>query len=411
MLKSLIHIKLLQKNISPIQLAVCAIASLTGITVLLAGFCFSRDIRPLFTSGQEGLFRKELLTINKQVKTGIFGKSNTTFTDNEIKEIEQQPFVASAAGFQQSHFEVYAWINLGGRETGIGTEMFFESVPDAYLDHQSQAWRWTAGSTLIPVIIPRDYLNLYNFGFAGTQGLPQVSEKLIQELTFNIRLSGNGLQETFTGRIAGFSADINTILVPENFLKWANSRFSNNDDRKITRLLIEVRNPADTRITEFFASKPDYIIGHNKTESGKLSYFLNLLVSAILVVGLLILLPSICLMLLSINLLVYKNGKTLSSLLLLGYSRFSLLLPYSILVLVLNLSVGAAGLWLAQIIQKIYIPRLTMLGISRFSDTLFQTAIFAMISITIISLFNIYWIKRKVQKTLDLSKTSGKTPI
>ncbi|MDR0686505.1 MAG: ABC transporter permease [Dysgonamonadaceae bacterium] len=391
-----------------IQLAAYALASLTGITVLFAGFCFSRDIRPLFGSRHEGLFRKELFIVNKPVKTGILGKSNTTFTGDEISEIKRQPFVRSAAGFLQSHFEVYAWVNFGGNQTDFGTEMFFESVPDAYIDCRSESWHWSADSMLIPLIIPRDYLNLYNFGFAGTQGLPQVSERLIRELTFNVRLTGNGLREIFVGRIVDFSDDINTILVPESFLRWANGRFGGGDEGKVTRLIIEIGNPADTKITEFFSSKPDYIIGRNKGESGRLSFFLNLLITAIIVVGVLILLPSICLMLLSINLLVYKNEKTLYNLLLLGYGRVSLLLPYCIMVLALNFSVGALGLWLVRVIRGIYIPRLEMLGIGSFSDSLLFTSFFAVLCMIAISLFDIFWIKRKVWKVLDLSRVSGK---
>jgi len=399
MRKQLILIKLLRQNVSPVQLIAYALASLTGITIMLAGLCFSRDIRPLFSSGSEGLFRKELFIVNKEVKTSLFGKSNTVFTKDEISEIERQSFVRSVAGFTQSHFEVFAWFSFGTQNTGLSTELFFESTPDRYLDHKSDQWKWDESTRLIPIIIPRDYVNLYNFGFAGTQGLPQVSESLMQELTFNIKLTGNSLSETFTGRIVGFSNDLNTILVPETFLKWANNRFGNADKKdKITRLIVEVKNPADTNITTFFASKPDYVIGHNKGESGKLSFFLNLLIMAILVVGALILLPSLCLMLLSINLIVYKNEKILGNLLLIGYRRLSLIIPYCVLVFALNIAVGATGLLFVKIIQNIYIPRLEMLGITNFGSSLFITSIAAIIGMIVISLFDSWWIWKKIKK-------------
>jgi hypothetical protein len=397
MRKSLILIKLLRQNISAAQLIAYALSTLTGITILFAGYCFSKDISPLFSSGQEGLFRKELFIVNKEVKTSIFGKNNTVFTDKEINEIRSQSFVRSAAEFTQSHFEVYAWFAFGNKNTGLSTELFFESVPDKYLDHKSDKWIWNEKERLIPIIIPRDYVNLYNFGFAGTQGLPQISEGLMQELAFNVRLSGNGQQETFTGRIVGFSNDLNTILVPESFLKWANIRFGDAKSNNVTRLIIEVKNPADTGITQFFASRPDYVIGHNKGESGKLSFFLNLLIMAILLVGALILLPSIGLMLLSINLIIYKNEKTLHNLILLGYRRITLALPYCVLVCALNFIVGALGMAFVHIIQRLYIPRLHTLGISDYSSSFFQTAIFALLCMTVISAVDCFWIGRKIK--------------
>ncbi|MDR1562001.1 MAG: ABC transporter permease [Dysgonamonadaceae bacterium] len=403
MRNSFIHLKLLRQNVSPIQAFAYFIASLTGVIVLLAGFCFSQDIRPLFRSGEGGISRKELFTINKQVKSGIWGKSNTAFTEKEIEEISRQPFVRSTHRFMQSHFEVYAWINFGMGQTNLGTEMFFESVPDECLENLSPEWRWDVDGKQIPILIPRDYVNLYNFGFAGSQGLPQISEGLMREITFNVRLTGNGLQEIFKGRIAGFSTDLNTILVPETFLRWANSRFGENDDGKTTRIIVEVKNPADMGITEFFASKPDYVIARNKGESGKLAFFLNLLISAILAVGAMILLPSTLMMILSINLLIYKSEKILGNLLLLGYRRWSLIMPYCAAVIFLNLSVGGFGLWIVSLVQSLYEPRLRALGIDDFSGSFTATAIFALLFMLSVSLLDILWIKRKINNILTTS--------
>ena len=67
---------------------------------------------------------------------------------------------------------------------------------------------------------PENYLSLYNFGFAQSQGLPVLSKGLIDKFTFGLRLSGNGKEATFSSRIVGFSAKINSILVPEDFLSW-----------------------------------------------------------------------------------------------------------------------------------------------------------------------------------------------
>jgi hypothetical protein len=180
---------------------------------------------------------------------------------------------------------------------------------------------------------------------------------------------------------------------------WANRRFSPaTDEDNISRLIIEVKNPADPQITEFFSTKHDYVLNNNKGEQGKLSYFLTLLIIAVLTVGGLIMLPSIGLMLLSINLIVYKNQKTLGDLILLGYRRLNLSLPYSLLVLILNLIVGFLALGIVYYIQGLYIPRLEILGITGFSFHFHYTVIFAFLFIFIITVFDTLWIRRKIGK-------------
>lgn len=46
----------------------------------------------------------------------------------------------------------------------LNTEMFFEAVPDSFVDAQASDWKYTAGEEEVPVILPRTYIALYNFG-------------------------------------------------------------------------------------------------------------------------------------------------------------------------------------------------------------------------------------------------------
>jgi hypothetical protein len=282
---------------------------------------------------------------------------------------------------------------------GLASDLIFESVPDEWLDKSNPQWKWNEESRLIPVIIPQDYLNLYNFGFAGSQGLPQISEGIIQQLVFQIVISGNGQQEVFDGQIVDFSNDLNTILVPESFMQWANNRFAHpNESSRISRLILEVKNPADPSIPTFFSSKPDYVVNNNKGEQGKLSYFLSLLIIAVMTAGGLIMLPSIGLMFLCINLIVYKNQKTLGDLILIGYRRMALSLPYCLLVLVLNLLTGIAALGIVRYLRNMYIPKLEALGLSNFISGFQSTIFFTLLFILLLTLLDILWIGRKIKK-------------
>ena len=396
--------KLLNKNISIPQLLGYMFAACAGMAIIFSAFCFSMDIRPLLSSDRTGLFKPEFMVLNKRVPVVSMNVANVAFSDTEIAELEEQSFVRSVSAFTPSRYSVQLYTD---RNSAIpfGTDAFFESVPDRLLGNAYAPWGWDTVSRLVPIIIPRDYLALYNFGFAGSQGLPLISEGVVQQVKFNILLGGRGRMEEFSGRIAGFSDDLNTILVPEGFMQWANHRFGDNHPQhNVSRLILEINNPADPQIASFFASKENYEINSNKGEQGKLSYFLTLLIIAVAGAGLLIMLPAVGLMLLSINLLVYKNKKTLGNLILLGYTRNRLARPYCFLVLLLNILTGLIGLAVTYIAQSWYMGKLAVFNLSEKITSFEWTLLFALLFVGLISLIDMAWVYRRVHRIIPPAK-------
>ena len=386
--------KLLRQNISIVQLAGYAFAALTGMSIIFAAFCFSRDVSPLFAPSG-GLFKPEYIIVNKKVSLlASFNRDITTFSQDEIDKMSRQKFVRSISCFTQSSFRVKAYTKASSQIPSFSTDMFFESVPDRLLDNPTPDWQWNEQAAMIPIIIPRDYLNLYNFGFAGSQGLPQISETLVQQVVFSVLISGNGRQQFFDGRIVGFSDYLNTILVPEAFMQWANRHFGGDGAGKVSRLIIETDNPADPAIAEFFAAQ-NYDVSDNK---GELGYFLRLIITVVAVIGVLIMIPAIGLMLLSINLLILKNRKTLGNLVLLGYRRNRLALPYCLLVLLLNAVTGLTSLIIAGYAQSLYAPQLATVGITGLSDGFWTTAGFAAIFVISVTAINSVWIWQNIKR-------------
>lgn len=74
-------------------------------------------------------------------------------------------------------------------------------------------------------------------------------------LDLNVRLRGNGREDVMKGRVIGFSNRLNTILVPESFMKWSNRLYAPDGDAGPTRLIVEVYNPADDAIARFLQEK------------------------------------------------------------------------------------------------------------------------------------------------------------
>ena len=158
--------------------------------------------------------KKDYIIATKKISAlgSLAGKSNT-FSKDEIRELAEQPFTQSVGAFTPTVFKVSA--GLGMQEAGIhlSTEMFFEAVPDEYVDVNLDKWHFDETTPVIPIIIPRNYLNLYNFGFAQSRSLPKLSEGLMSLIQMDIMMRGNGRVEQYKGNIVGFSNRLNTCLL------------------------------------------------------------------------------------------------------------------------------------------------------------------------------------------------------
>lgn len=385
--------KLLKQHISLSQLLGFSLANVCGMVIVLLAVQFYRDVLPMFT--QENSFLKgDYIIISKKVSTlGTIVGKQTTFSAGDIAEIEEQPFVKRVGSFLPSQFKVMAGMGLQGIK--MSTDLFFESVPDAYVDVQSEEWKFNPESNVIPIIIPRNYLNLYNFGFAQSRNLPQLSEGIIGMVNLDIRLVGNGKTEQMKGHIVGFSSRLNTILVPESFIRWANARFSTGVEAEPSRLIVEVGNPADERIVQFVQCK-GYEMEGNELEAGKTVWFLKLIVGVVLSVGLLISVLSFYILILSIYLLLQKNMRKLETLLLIGYSPAQVARPYQMLAVVLNLSVLLLGIAIVIGIRGTYLPVITSLLPDAGNESLLPALLTGACVFLLVSVLNIVMVRRKV---------------
>ena len=246
---------LLRKNISIWQLAAYTIACLTGLSILLISITFFADIRSVHeASGRTS----DYITLSKPVTLLAalgHGKSDSnSFTGEEIDSLASQPWVARVGEFTSADFNISASVEFAGR--GLSTALFFESLPDEFIDVDPDLWSFGSSSTEIPIMVPRDYLALYNFGFAASRGMPRLSEDLIKQIPLRIAMSGNGNFDIMPARIVGLSSRINTIAVPDSFMRAANDRYGDSrNDRRPTRLIVELSSPGDPAIARWIADK------------------------------------------------------------------------------------------------------------------------------------------------------------
>ena len=351
--------KLLRCHLSMAQLVGFSLAGLVGMTVVLGALQAYRDIRPI-VDRPDSFLRGDYLVLSKRVNAlNTLGLGSSDFTPGELDDLRAQPFVREVGALTPADYRITGSVGMGG--VNLSTYLFFESVPDRFLDVEAAEWNYEPGSRDIPIIIPRNYVNLYNYGFAPSQGLPQISEGIFRRVSLGIDIAGNGRSEQFRGRIVGLSNRLNTILVPDAFIRWSNERFGTRiGERHPARVIVETDRPVDAAVSEYLARK-GYEAEGDRRDDGKATRFLQLAASGVAGVGLAFSGMSFYILLLSIFLLLQKNSDKLENLLLLGYAPARVARPYRLLTFGLNFGVLAAALLAVWLLRLAYLPSLTAL--------------------------------------------------
>lgn len=388
--------KLLRQHISIPQFAGFAFANLFGMVIVLFGFQFYKDVLPVFTA-EDSFMKSDYLIMSKKIGMGntISGRSNT-FSSSEVSEVGEQPFVKKLGKFTSTEYKVDATMGVNGVNV-LSSEIFFESVPDGFVDVPLKDWKYTAGSGVVPIILPRTYINMYNFGFAQSHSLPRISDGLMGMIDFNIFVHGNGKKQQFKGKVIGFSSRLNSILVPQAFMDWSNKEFASGEETDPNRLLIEVGNPGDENITQYLEQN-GYEVETDKLDAEKTTYFLRMMVSLVMIIGLVISTLSFYILMLSIYLLVQKNSSKLENLLLIGYSPSEVSRPYQLLTMGLNLVVLLVAWTIIFFVRSYYMEFVESLYPDIEEGAMIPAFCLGIVLLVLVSILNIVAIHRKVMR-------------
>lgn len=390
--------QLLRRNISVAQLTGYAVANLLGLAIVLTAVQFYRDVTSAWEA-DDSFISRDYVIISKKVEGISLSKSALEFTPTEISDIESQPWLRRLGRFSAAEFNVSASLDMWGK--GMSTALFLEAIPDEFFDVKPKGWQWNPESSdgrlpEVPIIISKDYLTLYNFGFAASRGYPQLSETTIGQLPLNVSISGNGRQMTVQGRIVGFSSRLNTFAVPNDFLSWANSQLSDQPDANPSRLILEVNTPGDPAISRYL-DKHGYEAAGDKADNGRAAYFLSVLTAVVIAVGTVISLLAFFILLLSIYLLLQKNREKLRSLMMLGYRPSEVASHYYMIIAIINSAVLVGAVIVMLIARHIWSVPLAEIGVEG-SGPLVAIAV-GLAIIALITLGNIWAIRSNIRHT------------
>ena len=361
--------KLLRRNISILQTLLFLAVNLLGGVIVLLGIQAYRDFASISRNDGDALSTSSIV-INKSLSADATLNSimglHPSFSEEEIRELESLPSVASVGKFVTARFGVGAVLSIASSR--MSTDIFLEAVPDEFVlgnyrpvDGVSCRWSATLSSDTIPVIIPRNYLNLYNFGYAASNGMPQIGDDLIGYLPLQLVVMTPKGRVVYTAVLCGLTDKFNTILVPWDFLNEANDAYAKGTSSEPSRLMLTTdASEFDEDTFEFLAQK-GYAVEGDVTQV-KLQNFIYTLLYIIIGIGAVFSTLAFVLLVISILLLIEKNKEKIRNLYSLGYSIKEISRLYRLFVFVVDLVVWLIAASMAVLVYPMIVDVLNIMS-------------------------------------------------
>jgi len=313
--------QIIRKGQKRSQMIIATAGSVVGLFLLIASIQLYMDYQIVMNGGEDIL--KNGFMVEKKVSTAntLTGKK-VSFNKDELETINNFEYVEDLAPVKTSNYKVKLSGGPGVKKLLKGNDFsllfFFQSLPDRFLQQDMSTFHWEEGDSLIPIIVPSDYLNLFNSGFATAQGISQLSSDLLSSIDLNVEIEGNGHEDMFRARIVNFNPKINSILVPDNFMDWASSRYSAEDVIEFSRLFVVANSNHHHRFVDLIEQE-GYVVNESKMEAAKYEQQIQIILSVILFIGGIILLQAALNFILYSQLTIFKNEYEIGVLTNIGY--------------------------------------------------------------------------------------------
>jgi cell division protein FtsX len=285
-----------------------------GVLLLLASVQMYININQLIKDKNPRKNGYDFISVTKTITNQNMGRDNR-FTVADIEELKKQPSIADAAPLVSNQFRAKA---SAGNIIPFSTDLFLESVKDDFLDTLPANFSWKPGQADVPIIFSADFLEMYNV-FAPAQDLPQLSESMITALNIVLECYGPDGMQPFRGHIVAVSDRINSVLVPENFLVWANELYGNAENTPAARVFLKTADANSANLLNFLEQK-NYHVNKDKTKFGRIKQVLQAVVTGLGGFAVLVILLAMMLFSFYLQLMIARSKDNLQLLLTLGYS-------------------------------------------------------------------------------------------
>lgn len=308
--------KLLFRHQEKTQLVIAIIGAFLGMTFLLTSIHYLIKVNE-FGEGAEILGPNTIIVQKKVSTSNTLNIAKTDFTMRELENLRKEPFIIDVQPVETNNFDV-SFETADKLVPRFRSDVFIQTVDPDFLDVKSEKWKWNEGDSIVPIIMPRDFLVMLNT-FMSASGIPQVSDELAMDIKFKFTLSNETEKEWRNVRIIGFTNEVSSILVPQSFMRWANDKYGIDDNQRITQIMISGKESEFGLVEEMLKTKHlesrngQMVIGRLKSMVGTLILIvLGISVIAVFVSGLVLIQY--------LQLLLSKNTYEVRTLLRLGYS-------------------------------------------------------------------------------------------
>ncbi|MFY0253108.1 hypothetical protein ACDQ55_04055 [Chitinophaga sp. 30R24] len=349
--------KIIQTGVGKSRFLMAAAGLGIAMLLILIAIQVHTNFNQLLYSTQNQNETADFLVINKKITNDMMGQADKSFfTPEDIADIKEQPFVQAFGRVTPSQFKVV--IQAPG-DLHFATDMFFEAVPDSFLDVKDEDWKWHVGDRTIPIILPNDFLNLYNFGFSLSQALPQISQETVRALPLQVNISNNQVSDQYMGHVVGFSDRISSFLVPASFMAWANQRYGPGVAAGTSRVIIKTPDPSNPQLVKYLEDK-GYTTNQDKLKFSKTRVIVQTIVSVVGFFGLILLFFALLVFSMFIQLVIASCKQEIQLLVILGAAPAQLqryllkqFVPVYIVIGILSLALLATGqYWAASVLAR-----------------------------------------------------------
>lgn len=308
--------KLLFRHQEMTQLVIAIIGAFLGMTFLLTSIHYLIKVNE-FGEGAEILGPNTIIVQKKVSTSNTLNIAKSDFTMRELENLRKESFIIDVQPVETNNFDV-SFETADKLVPRFRSDVFIQTVDPDFLDVKSSKWKWKEGDSIVPIIMPRDFLVMLNT-FMSASGIPQVSDELAMDIKFKFTLSNETEKEWANVRIIGFTNEVSSILVPQSFMSWANEKYGIDDNQRITQVMISGKE-SEFGLVEEMLKKKHLESRNGQMVIGRLKSMVGTLILIVLGISVIAVFVSGLVLIQYLQLLLSKNTYEVRTLLRLGYS-------------------------------------------------------------------------------------------
>jgi hypothetical protein len=332
--------KLLFRNQDIKQLVIAVIGSFLGITFLITSIHYLIKVNE-FGEGSDILGPNTLIVQKKVSNSNTLNLAKTDFSIAEIEMLKKEPFILDVKPVISNNFDV-SFETADPLVPRFRSDVFIQTVDPKFLDVKSNKWHWKVGDTVVPIILPRDFLVMLNT-FMSASGIPQISDDLAKDIRFRFTLSNDTQKEWIDAKIIGFTNEVPSILVPESFMEFGNNKYGIAADQKITQLMISGKESEFGLVEDMIKSR--HLESKNsQIVVGRLKSMVGTLILVVLGISIIAVFVSCLVLIQYAQLLMSRNDYEVRTLLRIGYAPDKIIRAFFLYFIQIFGFVSAIGL-------------------------------------------------------------------